>query len=318
MEIVVLDGQTLNPGDLSWKSLAEIGDLTVHEQTDSDEIIDRIGTAEIVFTNKTPLTGEIFSELPQIKYVGILATGYNVIDIGAAKEHDVVVTNVPNYGTAAVAQHAISLLLELSNSVGDHNQSVKSGSWQRASDFCFWNDSVMELADKTMGIIGYGNIGQQTGNVAQALGMNVLAVDREQKPELETATMGYTDLDQLLAESDVISLHCPLLESTRGIINKDTIKKMKDEVLIINTARGELIVESDLAEALNQGWVAGAALDVLAEEPPDSSNPLLTAENIIITPHIAWAAQESRQRLLDIAVDNLQSFLVGDSKNIVK
>ncbi|MGM0501220.1 MAG: D-2-hydroxyacid dehydrogenase [Bacillota bacterium] len=317
MEIVVLDGHALNPGDLSWQSLEELGSVTVYDSTPDDKIIPRIGDAEIVLTNKTPLKAETFEQAPQIKYVGVLATGYNVVDIEAARENNITVTNIPNYGTDAVAQHTFALLLELANHVGEHNRAVKAGQWEESEDFCFWKQPVMELVDKTIGIIGYGRIGQRTAEIAQVLGMKVLAYDPQQSEMLENSNVQFAELDKLLAQADVISLHCPLVDSTKEIINQQTLAQMKEEVLIVNTARGELIVESDLVQALEEGMVAGAAVDVLTTEPPNSDNPLLTAPNTIITPHIAWAAQESRQRLLDIAVDNVQSFLKGKTKNVV-
>ncbi|MBM7557308.1 D-2-hydroxyacid dehydrogenase [Halanaerobacter jeridensis] len=317
MQIVVLDGHALNPGDLSWQDLAELGDLTVYDRTPKDKIKERIAEAEIIFTNKTPLSAEVFRDCPHLKYVGVLATGYNVVDVEAAREHDVVVTNVPGYGTTAVAQHTFALLLEMCNHVAEHNQAVKSGEWSQAPDFCFWTSPVTELVDKNIGIIGYGSIGQKSGELAQAFGMNVLAYEpgltQEETPEeVEAVT-----LEELWAKADVITLHCPLFDETKKIINEETISQMKDDVLIINTARGKLINEQDLAAALNQGRVAGAAVDVLAKEPAQMDNPLLNADNTIVTPHIAWAAQESRQRLMDIAVNNLVQFLDGDPINIV-
>ena len=317
MQIVVLDGYALNPGDLSWDELENLGDLKVYDRTPEDKIKQRIGEAEIVFTNKTPITEEILSDCPQIKYVGVLATGYNVVDIEAANKYDVTVTNVPNYGTTAVAQHTFALLLEMCNHVSEHDSSVKSGEWAKALDFCFWDAPLTELTGKTMGIVGYGSIGQQSGKLAQAFGMDVLAYDPEPNLELESDQLQYVELEELWAKADVISLHCPLFEATTGIINHQSIAQMKDDVLIINTARGELIVEEDLAEALNQGRVGGAAVDVLADEPAEIDNPLLNADNTIVTPHIAWAAQESRQRLMEIAVNNLQQFLNDKTLNQV-
>ena len=317
MKIVVLDGYTLNPGDLSWGELEKLGELTVYDRTPEDKILERIGDAEIVYTNKTPLTREIFNKAPNIKWVGVLATGYNVVDVEAAKEKGIPVTNVPTYGTAAVAQMVFALLLEICHHVWEHNEAVKSGEWTRSKDFCFWKYPLIELAGKTMGIIGYGRIGQATGKIAQAMGMKVLAYDQYENKALESETMKYVSLDELLRESDVISLHCPLFESTRGIINKESIARMKDGVIIINTSRGPLIVEEDLAEALNSGKVYAAAVDVVSTEPIREGNPLLKAKNIIITPHIAWAPKESRQRLMDIAVNNLKSYLDGNPVNVV-
>lgn len=322
MKIVVLDGYTLNPGDISWDGLSKMGELTVYDRTSYDRcaeeyIIERVGDADIVFTNKTPLSGEAIARMQNLKYIGVLATGYNIVDTEAAKERGIIVTNIPTYGTSSVSQMAIALLLEICHHVGAHNDSVKRGEWANNPDWCYWNYPLIELADKTLGIIGYGRIGQSTGKIAQALGMKVLAYDEYQNKALESDTMKYTDLDTLFAESDVIALHCPLFDSTRGIINKDTISKMKDGVLIINNSRGPLVVEDDLAEALNSGKVGGAALDVVSTEPIKSDNPLLKAKNCIITPHISWAPKESRQRLMDIAVDNLAKFLEGNPVNIV-
>ncbi|WP_094550786.1 D-2-hydroxyacid dehydrogenase [Petroclostridium xylanilyticum] len=317
MKIVVLDGYTLNPGDLTWERLEKLGDLTVYDRTPADKILERIGDAEIVYTNKTPLTRETFEKAPNIKWVGLLATGYNVVDVDAAKEKGIPVANIPTYGTAAVAQFAFALLLEMCHHVWAHNEAVKKGEWTNCPDFCFWNYPLIELAGKTMGIIGFGRIGQATAKIAQAVGMKVLAYDEYQNKALESDTLKYVELDELLAKSDVISLHCPLFESTKGIINKNTIAKMKDGAMIINTSRGPLIVEEDLAEALNSGKIAGAAVDVVSTEPIKMDNPLLKAKNCIITPHIAWAPKESRERLMNIAVDNLEAFLAGNPVNVV-
>lgn len=320
MKIVVLDGYTLNPGDLDWKGLEAIGECTVYDRTsltDVQEVIDRIGDAEIVFTNKTPLPKVVFESCPNIRYVGVLATGYNVVDVEAAKEHGVPVTNIPTYGTDAVGQFAIALLLEICHHIGHHNEAVHSGKWENNADWCFWDYPLIELAGKTMGIIGYGRIGQATGRIAQALGMKVLAYDAYKNMALENLNMKYAELDELFAQSDVIALHCPLFPETQGIINKENIAKMKDGVIIINNSRGPLIAEQDLADALNCGKVAGAGLDVVSTEPIKNDNPLLKAKNCIITPHISWAPKESRKRLMDIAVDNLQAFVKGAPVNVV-
>ena len=317
MEIVVLDGYTLNPGDISWQGLEALGNIKVYDRTPEEKVVERIGEAEIVFTNKTALTREIFSRAPNIKYIGVLATGYNVVDIDAAKEYGIKVTNIPTYGTMAVAQYVFALLLEMCHHVSEHNNRVKNGEWTESSDFCFWSYPLIELANKKMGIIGLGRIGYATANIAKAFGMNVLAYDSYPNKELEDKHLKYVPLDELLAESDVISLHCPLFDSTKGIINKKSIAKMKDGVFIINTARGPLIIEEDLADALNTGKVAGAAVDVVSAEPIKPDNPLLGAKNCIITPHIAWAPKESRERLMNIAVDNLKAFLNGKPVNVV-
>lgn len=317
MKIVVLDGYTLNPGDISWEGMQVFGEVTVYDRTKEEDIVARIGDAEIVYTNKTPLTRETFEACPNIKFVGILATGYNIVDVEAAKERGIPVSNIPTYGTAAVSQYAMALLLELCHHIGEHSDCVKKGDWSNNPDWCFWNYPLVELAGKTMGIIGFGRIGRDTGKLAQAFGMKVLAYDAHKRPELESETCRYVDLDTLFAESDVISLHCPLFAETEGIINKDTIAKMKTGVMIINDSRGPLIVEEDLRDALNSGKVAGAAVDVVSTEPIRMDNPLLQAKNMIITPHIAWAPKESRQRLMNLAVENLQCYVSGNPQNVV-
>ena len=317
MKIVVLDGYTLNPGDLTWGRLEKIGAVTVYDRTPAEKTLERIGDADAVYTNKTVLTKEILEKAKNLKFVGVLATGYNVVDVVAAKELGIAVTNIPTYGTAAVSQMAFALLLEVCHHVWDHSEEVKKGTWTNGLDWCFWNYPLIELAGKTMGIIGYGRIGQATGKIAQAFGMNVLAFDEYQNKALESETMKYTTLDDLLGKSDVITLHCPLFESTTGIINKNTIAKMKKSVIILNNSRGPLVVEQDLADALNSGRVFAAAVDVVSTEPIKLNNPLLTAKNCIITPHISWAPVEARDRLLNIAVDNLESFVAGNPVNVV-
>nr|WP_076780402.1 D-2-hydroxyacid dehydrogenase [Lachnoclostridium phocaeense] len=317
MKIVVLDGYTLNPGDISWEGMEAFGEVTVYDRTKAEEVVERIGDAEVVYTNKTPITKETMDACPGMKFIGVLATGYNIVDVAAAKEKGIPVSNIPTYGTAAVSQFAIALLLELCHHIGEHSDAVKAGEWTSNPDWCFWKYPLVELAGKNMGIIGFGRIGQDTGKIAQALGMKVLAYDAFKRPELESDTCKYVDLDTLLAQSDVISLHCPLFPDTEGIINKDTIAKMKDGVMIINDSRGPLIVEQDLRDALDSGKVAGAALDVVSTEPIQMDNPLLGAKNVILTPHIAWAPKESRQRLMDIAVDNLKCYVDGKPQNVV-
>lgn len=317
MKIVVLDGYTENPGDLSWEGLEKLGELTVYDRTPADQIIERMKGAEAVYTNKTPISREAIAACPELKFIGVLATGYNVVDTAAAKEAGIVVSNIPTYGTDAVAQYAMALLLEMCHHVGEHSDCVKAGEWTNNKDWCFWNHPLIELAGKTLGVIGFGRIGQRTAEIAMAFGMNILAYDEYQNKALESDRCKYASLDELLASSDAISLHCPLFPSTEGIINKDTIAKMKDGVMIINTSRGPLVVEADLRDALNSGKVAGAAVDVVSTEPIKMDNPLLEAKNMIITPHIAWAPKESRQRLMDIAVDNLQAFVNGSPENVV-
>lgn len=311
MEIVVLDGYTLNPGDLSWDGLMKLGALTVYEHTLAEQVVRRIGGAEAVLTNKTLLTADTLKAAPNLRYVGVLATGYNVVDTAAAKDLGICVTNIPTYGTTAVAQYVFALLLEICHHVAHHHQQVQAGRWTANRDFCFWDFPLMELAGKTMGIIGFGRIGQATAAIAKAFGMRVLAYDAfVKRPEIVT-------LEQLLMESDVISLHCPLLPETDGIVNRSTIAQMKNSVILINTARGPLIREADLREALQSGKVYAAAVDVVSKEPIQPDNPLLGLPNCLITPHIAWAPKESRQRLMDVAVSNLAAFLSGSAQNVV-
>lgn len=314
MKIVVLDGYTLNPGDLSWSELESLGDLIVYDRTESKDIVSRSLDADIVFTNKTPLDRKTLTSCKRLKYIEVLATGYNVVDVECAKELGITVTNIPSYGTEAVAQFAISLLLEICGRVGHHDASVHSGQWSKSIDWCYWDYPLITLSGKTMGIIGYGRIGRVTGRIAKALGMNVLAYDNF---HLDEFAGDYTDLDSLLSSSDVVVLHCPLFPETKEIINKNTISKMKDGVIIINNSRGPLIQEYDLAFALNSGKVYAAALDVVSTEPIKEDNPLLKAKNCIITPHISWASKESRGRLLDIAVENLKAFISGNPVNKV-
>jgi len=319
MKIVVLDGYTLNPGDLSWKAVEAFGTLKVHERTafDHDTIIKNIGDAEMVLTNKTPLPKAVLEKAANLKYIGVLATGYNVVDVAAAKDLGIVVSNVPIYGTQAVGQFTMALLLELCHHVGDHNTAVKNGDWTNSKDFCFWNTPLMELSGKTLGIIGLGRIGQATAKMAQAFGLHILAFNRSQDLRLESETLKYVALDELLEKSDFVSLHCPLTESTEGLINSDTISKMKDGAFLINTSRGGLIVEEDLKTALNSGKLGGAAVDVVSSEPIKADNPLLEADNIIITPHIAWASKEARARLMQTTVENIEAFLEGQPIHVV-
>lgn len=317
MKIVVLDGFTLNPGDLSWERLQVHGDVAVYERTYADKTIERIGDAEIVITNKTVIDKTVLDACRAIRYIGVLATGYNIVDVEAAKERGIPVANVPAYGTAAVSQLAIALLLEICHHTGEHSDSVMSGEWTKNPDFCYWKKPLIELDDKTLGIIGFGNIGQRTAQIAQALGMKILANSRTAKKEFESETLRYSSLEALFANSDVISLHCPLSETTKGVINRESIALMKDGVILINTSRGPLIVEEDLAEALNSGKVYAAGVDVVSYEPIRSDNPLLRAKNCIITPHIAWAPKESRSRLLNCAIDNLESYLANSPVNVV-
>ena len=311
MKIVILDGHVENPGDLSWEPLARLGEVTVYERTAPSDVIARIGDAPIVITNKTVITREIFEACPAIHYVGVLATGYNVVDIAAAKERGIIVTNVPAYSTQAVAQFTMALLLEICHHVGRHSDSVHAGKWSACQDFAYWDYPLIELAGKTIGIIGYGRIGQATAKAAQALGMKVIAYSRHGQGE------PYVPLEELYARADVISLHCPLTAENTGMINRETLAKMKDGVILLNTARGALINEADLREALLTGKVYAAAADVAAVEPIPADSPLLGLPNMIFTPHIAWACYETRQRLMDIAVDNVRQFLNGTPVNNV-
>ena len=319
MKIVVLDGYTENPGDLSWDKLKEFGDLTVYDRTpvdDEEEIIRRIGDAEVVFTNKTPVFRKVINACPNMRMISMLATGYNVVDYTYAKEKGIPVTNVPTYGTASVGQFAIALLLEICHHIGHHDRTVHEGKWENCEDWCYWDYPLIELDGKTMGVIGFGRIGQTTGRLAKALGMRVLAYDSYPN-EAGKQIAEYVDLDTLLAQSDVIALHCPLFPDTEGIINKENIAKMKDGVILINNSRGPLVVEQDLADALNTGKVAAAGLDVVSTEPVRGDNPLLKAKNCIITPHISWAPKESRQRIMDCAYDNLKAYAEGKPVNVV-
>lgn len=321
MKIVVLDGHTKNPGDLSWSRFEKLGELTVYGQTprkDTEEIIRRIGDAQAVFVGDALLSREVFKGCPSIQFVGTLSTGYNTVDLEAAWEEGVTVCNIPTYGTSSVAQAAIALLLELCNQVGHHSEAVKRGRWGEQPYFCFWDTPLIELAGKTLGVIGFGRIGQQTAQIAKALGMRILYQDYKGRRNLGGEGFVYADLDELLVRSDVISLHCPLCSDTKQMINENTIARMKDGVILLNVSRGALIDEDALAAALNSGKIYGAGLDVVSHEPICSDHPLLKAKNCIITPHIAWASRESRARLLDIAADNLESFLKGEAVNVLR
>ncbi len=317
MKIVILDGSALNPGDLSYDCIRQFGEMTLYQRTDSEEeAIQRIADSEIVVVNKVPLTENVLSACPNIKLICVQATGYNVVDCEACAKRGIPVTNVPSYGTAAVAQFTIALILELCHQIGLHNQSVHRGDWVKSSTFCYWLTPQTELAGKTIGIVGFGRIGRAVGQLAKAFGMQVLAYSRS-----ETGAGGeigeYVDLDTLLRRSDIVSLHCPLFPATEKIINADTLSKMKDGAMLINTSRGGLVDEAALAQALNSGKLRGAAVDVVSQEPMQADNPLLNCEKCIITPHIAWAPVESRQRLLDCVVDNIRCFLAGTPQNVV-
>lgn len=318
MKIVVLDGYTENPGDLSWSGFEAFGEVTVYDRTEkrTECIVERIGDAEIVITNKTPVSRETMDACPAVRYVGTVSTGYDPIDLVAAREKGIIVANVPTYGTEAVGQFTIALLLEVACHVGHHNQAVKEGRWTSCADFCFWDTPPMELAGKTLAIIGFGRIGQTTARIAKAMGMRILAVDAYQS-DSGRAVAEYVELDKALAEADVLALHCNLTPETREIIRKETIAAMKDRVIIINSARGALVNDKDLADALNSGKVGAAAMDVVSKEPIEAGNPLLTAKNCVITPHMAWGALACRQRIMDTAVANLKAFLDGAPINVV-
>ena len=319
MKIVVLDGYTENPGDLSWDTLKELGEVTVYDRTSYEEsplIAERIGDAEVVVINKTPISKETIDKCGNIRLIAVLATGYNVVDYTYAKEKGIPVVNVPTYGTQIVGQYALGLLLEICSHYGHHDETVKAGKWENNADWCYWDYPMIELYGKTAGIIGLGRIGQATAKLLNALDMKVLAYDTFQS-DAGKKLAEYVTLDELFARSDVIFLHCPLFPETEGIINKENIAKMKDGVILINNSRGQLVVEQDLADALNSGKVYAAGLDVVSTEPIKGDNPLLKAKNCIITPHISWAAQASRQRIMDITVENIRSFLNGKTVNQV-
>lgn len=320
--IIVLDGYTLNPGDLSWGGLTELGELTVYDRTGTDEalILERSKDAELLITNKTKLSRRVIESLPRLRYIGVLATGYDVVDAAAAAERGLPVANVPTYGTDSVAQLVFAHILHFCHHVREHSDSVKSGDWTASGDFSYWNYPLIELAEKTIGIIGFGRIGRRVGEIAAAFGMNVLAYDINPGPEPRWARSGNfirADLDNLYARSDFISLNCALTEENRGMINAEVLSKMKNTCFLVNASRGGLVVDEDLAQACNEGMIAGAGIDVLGTEPPGSDNPLYSANNVTITPHIAWATKEARARLMDTAVENVRAFLAGRPLNIV-
>ena len=318
MKIVILDGYTENPGDLSWGELEKFGELTVYDRTpyEDGEIIRRIGDAEVVFTNKCPLSRRTIEASPKLKFISVLATGYNIVDTACAAERGIPVSNIPTYGTASVGQFAIALLLEICHHVQHHSDEVHRGRWISNPDWCFWDYPLIELAGKTMGIIGFGRIGRTTGRIAKAMGMTILAAGSRPVPEGEKIAE-YVEMDELLARSDVVVLHCPLFPETNGLINKNTIARMKDGVILINNSRGQLIVEQDLADALESGKVAAAGLDVVSAEPIREDNPLLRAKNCLITPHISWAPKEARERIMTISAENLKAFAEGHPIHVV-
>lgn len=317
MKLVVLDGYCLNPGDLAWDALRRLGEVEVHDRTRVDEVLARAAGAQAVFTNKTPLPGYILEQLPDLRYIGVLATGYNIVDVDAARRRGIVVTNIPTYGTASVAQFVFALLLELCHNVRVHADAVRAGEWSQNDDWCFWRSPLVELAGKTMGVVGFGRIGRQTARIADAMGMKVVANDTNRVDAPDYAGFRWTELDELLRESDVVTLHSPLFPETRGMINARTLARMKRTAFLINTSRGPLVVDQDLADALNNGVIAGAGLDVLSVEPPAAENPLLFSRNCLVTPHIAWATREARSRLMDLAIENVTAFLAGAPKNVI-
>ncbi|HTI08275.1 MAG TPA: D-2-hydroxyacid dehydrogenase [Puia sp.] len=319
MKIVVVDGYTLNPGDLSWDRVRALGDLTVYDRTPLEEIIQRCAAADIVLTNKVPFSRDTLAALPSLRFISVTATGYNIIDTVAASERGIVVSNVPAYGTDSVAQHVFALLLELTNHVGRNALATAAGKWQQSVDWCFTEAPVMELAGKTFGVVGFGHIGQQSARIARAFGMKVCYYSPRKKDTAEEFTGGArpVSLEDLFAQSDVVSLHCPLTKDNQEFVNAALLHRMKPSALLINTARGQLIHEKDLAAALNQGVIAGAGLDVLSKEPPTEGNPLLAAKNCIITPHNAWISREARERMLDTTVTNVGAYLNGEPVHVV-
>ena len=316
MKIVVLDGRTLNPGDLSWDDLKALGECQIYDRTPRDEVIGRSKEANLLIINKIVLDRPTLEALPALKYVGVMATGYNVVDVKSARERNILVTNVPTYGTQSVAQMVFAHLLELCHHVGHHARTVRDGRWSVSEDFCYWDFPLVELADLTMGIVGYGRIGKTTAAIAKAFGMRVLAYDADAR-QTSDGNVEPVDLDTVFSESDVVSLHCPLTPDNEGFINADRLATMKKTAFLINTSRGQLVKERDLADALNSSRIAGAGLDVLATEPPRADSPLLKAKNCFITPHIAWATRSARQRLMTTVVDNVRAFLDGKPQNVV-
>lgn len=317
MKIVILDGYTLNPGDLSWDELKKLGEVTIYDRTPAEKVLERADGAEIIFTNKTPMGADVINNLPDLRYLGVLATGYNVVNIAAAKGRGIPVTNVPGYGTPSVVQMTFALLLELCQHVQQHSEVVRAGKWSRSLDFCFWDYPLVELEGKTLGIVGYGSIGQKVGDVATAFGMNIIGNSRHWTDQSHRPNFRWAEIPELLAESDVVSIHCPLFPDTKGLINKENLQTMKRSAFLLNTARGPVVVDEDLADALNNDVIAGAGIDVLSVEPPSKDNPLFSAKNCVITPHIGWATKEARSRLMDIAVNNLVQFLAGSPVNVV-
>lgn len=316
-KIVILDGYTLNPGDLSWETLKQFGDVVIYDRTPVDKIVERAAGAEIIFTNKTPISEDVLNQLDSLKFIGVLATGYNVINTEVAKAKGIIVANVPGYGTTSVVQMTFALLLELCLHVQRHSDTVMEGNWAKSVDWCYWDYPLVELSGKTIGIIGFGRIGQQVGDVATAFGMNIIGTSRTQSDQSHRKNFKWADVTELLEQSDVVSIHCPLFPDTQGLINMENLKRMKRSAFLLNTSRGPIIVDKDLADALNNDVIAGAGIDVLPVEPPSEDNPLFKAKNCIITPHIAWATKEARERLMEITVKNLTAFINGNPVNVV-
>ena len=317
MKIVVLDGYTLNPGDLSWNGLKQFGEVVVYDRTPKEMVVERAKDAEIIYTNKTVIDEAVLNELTKLKYIGVLATGYNVVDIETAGKKNVVVTNIPGYSTASVAQMTFALILELTQHAQRHSDAVMSGKWSHSPYYCFWDYPLIELAGKTIGIIGYGSIGRKVGEIATAFGMNIIGSKRVRNDMSHIENFSWAEIPELMEKSDFVSIHCPLTTETMGIINKDSLRLMKRTAFLINASRGPIMVDEDVADALNNDVIAGAGLDVVSVEPPQQDNPLFKAKNCIITPHIAWATIEARGRLMDITVNNLASFLSGKPVNVV-
>ncbi len=317
MKIVILDGYTLNPGDLSWDALQQLGNVHIYDRTPQNQVVERAKDAEVLFSNKTPLGEDLLHQLPKLKFIGVLATGYNIINIQVAKQNGVVVSNVPGYGTPSVVQMTFALLLELCQHVQHHSNTVRNGKWSASKDFCYWDYPLVELENKTIGIIGFGDIGSKVGDVATAFGMNIIGNSRTQTDQSHRKNFKWVSVPELLEQSDVVSIHCPLTPETKGLINQENLQLMKPSAILLNTSRGPLIIDEDLADALNKNVIAGAGIDVLSTEPPPAGNPLFTAKNCIITPHIAWATKEARSRLMDITVNNLKAFINGNPVNVV-
>lgn len=316
MKIVVMDGKGVNPGDMSWKQIQQFGELIVYERTASEEIIDHVGDAEIVLTNKTVFDEDTIAKLKNVKYIGVLATGYNVVDLKAASKRGIVVTNIPAYSTDSVAQMTFAHILNVTNHVDHYARASRDGEWSRCPDFCYWDKPLVELAGKTIGIIGLGNIGMKVANIALNFGMNVIAYTSKKLKEIPNG-INKASIDNILSDSDIISLHCPLTKQTRELINKDSIAKMKRSVIVVNTGRGPLVNEEDVANALHNGLIGAYCADVMCSEPPSADNPLFVEQNAYITPHVAWASKEARIRLMDIAEKNIHSFLSGKPINVV-